>query len=148
MCIRFETRTGVSRPIVDPRDTWIAYGVVFDNDGDGQPDVRWGIDNTPDDSLRAWSTDLRTGITRVVRGSRTTFPDHGRLWEAEFPFESNGDRSRRGYASLHPDLSGPDGRFYVWSAVIRDGRIVATDFAPDAGWIDGRPDATTTPDVP
>jgi hypothetical protein len=25
--------------------------------------------------------------------------------------------------------------FYVWASVIVDGQIVATDYAPDAGWI-------------
>jgi len=26
-------------------------------------------------------------------------------------------------------------RFYVWASVIQDGRVVATDYAPDAGWL-------------
>ena len=26
-------------------------------------------------------------------------------------------------------------RFYVWASVIQDGQMVATDYAPDAGWI-------------
>ena len=25
--------------------------------------------------------------------------------------------------------------FYTWASVIVDGRVVATDFAPDAGWL-------------
>lgn len=28
--------------------------------------------------------------------------------------------------------------FYVWASVIVDGQIVATDYAPDAGWIEMR----------
>ena len=30
--------------------------------------------------------------------------------------------------------------FYAWASQIEDGRIVATDYAPDTGWIDTRPD--------
>ena len=26
-------------------------------------------------------------------------------------------------------------RFYVWASVIQDGRVVATDYAPDVGWL-------------
>jgi hypothetical protein len=28
----------------------------------------------------------------------------------------------------------PD-RFYAWASVIQNGRVVATDYAPDIGWI-------------
>ena len=34
-------------PVVDPTERWIAYGVVIDDDRDGVPDWRYGIDNTP-----------------------------------------------------------------------------------------------------
>ena len=36
-----------SQPVVAPADAWIAYGVVIDDDRDGVPDWRYGIDNTP-----------------------------------------------------------------------------------------------------
>ena len=36
-----------SRRTVDPTEQWIAYGVVTDDDGDGVPDWRYGIDNLP-----------------------------------------------------------------------------------------------------
>jgi hypothetical protein len=29
-------------------------------------------------------------------------------------------------------------RFYAWAALIEDGRVVATDYAPDSGWLDSR----------
>jgi hypothetical protein len=31
---------------------------------------------------------------------------------------------------------GGDAPFYFWSSLIVDGGIVATDYAPDVGWID------------
>ena len=31
--------------------------------------------------------------------------------------------------------------FYVWASVIKDGRVVATDYAPDVGWLLPSPDA-------
>jgi hypothetical protein len=31
--------------------------------------------------------------------------------------------------------------FYVWASVIQDGRVVATDYAPDVGWLAPSPDA-------
>ncbi len=144
VCIRYETAGAISRPLVHPLVEWIAYGVVFDNDGDGRPDMRFGIDNMPEDSLRAWATDLDAGTTTVV-GPRV-YPDHGPLWEVDYPFTKPGAdpdplvNGRRAYVFLHPDLTTPDGRFYVWSAVIRDGQIVAMDFMPDVGWLDARPD--------
>ena len=30
----------------------------------------------------------------------------------------------------------PSGNYYVWASVIEDGRVVATDYAPDLGWLD------------
>jgi hypothetical protein len=28
------------------------------------------------------------------------------------------------------------GRFYGWSSLIADGRVVATDYAPNVGWLE------------
>jgi hypothetical protein len=55
-------------PDVDPADLWIAYGVVTDEDRDGAPDWRYGIDNVPDgidccNGTRVWRTNLHTGRT-------------------------------------------------------------------------------------
>ena len=33
--------------------------------------------------------------------------------------------------------------FYVWASVIENGRVAATDYAPDVGWLD--PSATAKP---
>jgi hypothetical protein len=30
------------------------------------------------------------------------------------------------------------GAFYVWASLIEAGRVVATDYAPDVGWLDPR----------
>ena len=55
-------------PAVDPAQRWIAYGVVVDDDRDGIPDWRLGMDNLPlavgdGQNHRAWRTDLHTGRT-------------------------------------------------------------------------------------
>jgi hypothetical protein len=36
-------------------------------------------------------------------------------------------------------------RFYAWASVIVNGRVVATDYAPDDGWLDSSPDAKPLP---
>jgi hypothetical protein len=33
-------------------------------------------------------------------------------------------------------MGGLPHRFYAWASVIKDGRVVATDYAPDVGWLD------------
>ena len=37
--------------------------------------------------------------------------------------------------------------FYTWASVIVNGRVVATDYAPDAGWLIAKPDAGQGGDV-
>ena len=125
-------------PDVGPSEQWIGYGVVFDDDRDGVPDRRFGIDNAPDPEHghRTWMTDLHTGLTLVSDGAHiggsyidTFYP--GELRDNEVRFSFGGDTTR-----------GPSGMelanrpFYVWASVIQDGRVVATDYAPDVGWLD------------
>jgi hypothetical protein len=136
-CVWFEMEAEVPRPLPDPGSQWIAYGIVVDSTGDGQPDWRFGIDNASPyaDHQRMWRTDLATGSTFSPIG-RFEVPT---VMDAVFP----GD--------LAPDSDAPDAfpnsrtgsifakhqglfHFYVWAAVIVDGQIVATDYAPDAGW--------------
>ena len=31
--------------------------------------------------------------------------------------------------------SATPGRYYAWASMIEDGRVVATDYAPDVGWL-------------
>jgi hypothetical protein len=94
------------------------------------------------DYVRAWMTDLHTGRTLVSDGASIG----GEYLDITSP------RSLRGYArfSFGGDTpNGPRGMeldnrpFYVWASVIQDGQVVATDYAPDVGWLD--PSTTTTP---
>ena len=120
----------------------IAYGLVFDTDLDGVADVRHGMDRIPaeltpwgatpgdvddpaqdaDVDVRAWRTDLRTGTTESGNSDSS-------VCDCLYPGEG-GDRR------VH--LSRPEipGRFYAWASLIQDGRVVATDYAPDSGWLD------------
>jgi hypothetical protein len=138
LCVWYRPAAGLTRPFEEPAVAWFAYGVDFDNDGDGRADLRFAVDNLPNNLLRAWSTDLRTGVTTYRTG---VWPDHPRLWQVELPMADGMGAARdRGYAFLHPELTSPNGHFYAWTAVIRDGQIVAMDFAPDVGWLDSRPE--------
>ena len=55
-----------------------------------------------------------------------------------YPGEWTGIGARLGFGA---DLTGGGGDpglvdpFYVWASVIEDGRVVATDYAPDVGWL-------------
>jgi hypothetical protein len=130
-------------PSVDPTEQWIAYGVVVDDDRDGVPDWRYGIDNMPVDATgerphRVWRTDLHSGRTESKMG-----PSYGYVgdtfFDTFFPGEWRGIGARLSFGG---DVTGGDtmggvpGAFYAWAAVIENGRIVATDYAPDVGWLD------------
>jgi hypothetical protein len=136
-------------PSVDPTEQWIAYGVVVDDDRDGVPDWRYGIDNMPVDGTgdrdhRAWLTNLHTGRTESAPGG---------------PYDGVGDTLRDTYfyggywggptlifggnVTGGGTKGGVPGAFYAWAAVIENGRVVATDYAPDVGWLD--PSANTKP---
>jgi hypothetical protein len=129
-------------PVVDPTEQWIAYGVVFDTDRDGVADWRYGVDNMPVDPSgvwehRAWRTDLHTGQTESAAG-----PPYGSVgktfFDTFYPTRWNfgGDAAGGGPMSMTFDVP-----FYVWASVILDGRVVATDYAPDVGWLLPSPDA-------
>ena len=135
------------RPVVDPAEQWIAYGVVIDDDRDGVPDWRYGIDIMPADASesgppqRGWRTNLHTGHTEAG-------PGH---WDRSVWLYPGGFTS--GYPSGSPDATfwfggveettqgldtwgfELDMPFYTWASVIVNGRVVATDYAPDAGWL-------------
>jgi hypothetical protein len=147
-----EFRLMSKAPVVDPSQTWIAYGVVVDTNGDGVPDWRYGIDNLPGGDHRAWRTDLHTDRTDVNLGP---LPNYGgthadfldQVGSAHFGSgypAGDGSNTARFLFYVTGDLTG--GRsfkmgaklnkpFYVWASVIQDGRVVATDYAPDAGWL-------------
>jgi hypothetical protein len=149
-------------PSGDSNEPWIAYGLVFDTDLDGVADIRLGMDRvraefTPWDSsgpcpassgssgslaasggepspssresvcggtggdrVRAWRTDLRTGTTEHGEAEFT-------VCDCLFPSQLAG--------RIYPHQAIP-GRFYAWASVILDGRVVATDHAPDVGWLE------------
>jgi hypothetical protein len=149
-------------PKVDPSKTWIAFGLVIDEDGDGVPDWRYGIDNVPSamamDAHRAWRTNLHTGVTEFdpdpepngwgVHGD-PLFPVGAAQFGTGYPSASA--TGPRFLFSAHGDVAGggtykagakQDKPFYVWASTIVDGQIVATDYAPDTGWLRPTPDGT------
>ena len=134
----------------DPGQLWIAYGVVVDTDRDGVPDWRYGVDNVPLDKTdtfpepyRWWRTDLHTGRTDYAVGDHITLGDGGPgtvFWsggcDMSFGAETAGDQ--------RVEMGLPQ-RFYAWASVIENGRVVATDYAPDVGWLERSPDAKPLP---
>ena len=124
--------------------------MVVDEDRDGVPDWRYGIDNLPgtavakEDHHRVWRTDLHAGRTDfnpnawpgremdqvgdTSFGSR--YPAFGT--SAGFRFYYTADTTTGGEIKLGAKQDKP---FYVWASVIVDGRVVATDYAPDTGWL-------------
>ena len=148
-------------PDVEPSEAWIAYGVVVDDDRDGVPDWRYGIDNLPreagDESSqhREWRTDLDTGRTEwavekdfamyMATGFNSGYPGNGdregfstgrdgARFRFGHEFDTTGGTKTRGFKLDMP--------FYTWASVIVDGRVVATDYAPDSGWLVATPGAT------
>jgi hypothetical protein len=133
-------------PVVPPTEQWIAYGVVVDDDGDGVPDRRIGDENITNAAgeldNRVWTTDLHTGLTTVGWHSgtiRDSYYPPGIWTDADFLF--GGNVTGGGTVGSLPE------RFYVWASVIQDGRVVATDYAPDVGWLAPTftPQVETTP---
>jgi hypothetical protein len=134
-----------NQPAVDPADHWIAYGIVTDNDRDGEPDWRYGMDNDPGFATeeghlttRWWRTDLRTGRTDAGgmdylgwfgADFKTEYPRDGS--DAAFLFGGTAETTQ-GSREWGIDLDVP---FYAWASVIVNGRVMATDYAPDAGWL-------------
>ena len=143
---------------VDPRQVWFGRGLVVDADGDGVADWRYGIDNVPvgtpshcDGSrytTRWWRTDLHTGrtdwqvcyhlVAPAPDGVPPAAPGSGTLIfrsatgigtaRARLFFSGNDTPAGASAAPL-------PNRFYAWASVIQDGRVVATDYAPNTGWI-------------
>ena len=129
---------GSDPPHVAPADQWIAYGIVVDDDRDGIADRRFGIDNIPGPVgwHRKWITDLHTGRTLEIT-PETAGENWFESWYAgSAPYTPTG--AMLGFGGEFPGGGGDPGLvapFYVWASVIEDGRVVATDYAPDAGWL-------------
>ncbi len=146
-CIRI-TLVSNQPPDADPAEKWIAYGVVVDDDGDGVPDRRFGVDNSQvvaapgeDPQRRQWITDLHTGRTLLEDDFGETF------FDTFYPPGASGVDGARlsfgGDATGGGKIGGLPERYYAWASVIENGRVVATDYAPDVGWLD--PSATAKP---
>ena len=143
-CIRI-TLVSNHPPIVDPAEQWIAYGVVVDDDGDGVADRRFGVDNSQvaapgeDPKPREWITDLHTGRTVLEDDFGETFFD---TFYPPGAYGVDGARlSFGGDAAGGGKIGGLPERFYAWASVIVNGRVVATDYAPDVGWLHPSPEA-------
>jgi hypothetical protein len=135
-CIELALAGSLEDPIPLPEDAWYGFGIVLDVDSDGVPDYRYGVDNSdpgvgPIDGScgcrvrgRVWRADLRTGDVEVVAISQATDDTLlGEFPQSDFPL-----------AIFH--LKNLGGRFYAWSSLIADGRVVATDYAPNVGWLE------------
>ena len=125
---------------LDPAETAISYGLVFETTGDGVPDYEVGISSdapTPGD-FRVWVTDIARRQIREQVGPPYGLPvrfahpdDHqpGDIPElraaAEFTFVPG---------SQPPGLSG-ETLFYAWASAAVGGRVVAWDYAADAAWL-------------
>jgi hypothetical protein len=107
------------------------------------PDWRYGVDNRPLDKTEAfpdptrwWRTDLHTGRTDSAVGDHISLQPSGVFFAgAEGGLKFGAENA--GIGKVH----GMPKRFYAWASVIQDGRVVATDYAPDAGWLAPSADA-------
>lgn len=120
--------------VPDPAELWIAYGVVVDDDLDGTPDFRIGMDNAPGDLHREWVTDLHTGETLVNPGPSYGFHGFGTLFDTYY-LGSGAARTDNPLILFFDPGTDPEVRFYAWASVIADGAEPVTDFAPSVGWI-------------
>ena len=128
---------GDRRGVPDPTSEWIAYGLVLDTDGDGTADQRIGIDNMPNGQHRAWITDLASGETMAAAGAPYGFVDSAAGGRASLDsyYPGEGDQPGDEASFWYRVTNSPDYRFYAWAALIEPGRVVATDYAPDVGWL-------------
>jgi hypothetical protein len=130
VCVFYEL-AAAPPPVPNPRDEWIAYGIVVDSTGDGRPDQKYGVDNAlGGDELRIWRVDVATGRTTVPRCCQD------QVMDVFFPGDQPSERAPAKGSFDVPWGTASPFRFYLWASVIRDGEIVSTDFAPDFGWLE------------
>jgi hypothetical protein len=138
---------------VDPTERWIAYGIVTDDDRDGVADWRYGIDNMPPEAAegeppnRGWRTNLHTGQTDAGPEHGDPIWPNGGDFKADYPIGSDASQAIFQFCGFAGDVAGGtntgsagcrnelDVPFYAWASVIVNGRVVATDYAPDTGWL-------------
>jgi hypothetical protein len=111
-----------------------SFGLVLDTNGDGVADYLAGLnsDAPKNGALHTWVTDLATGETDEQFGGPYGFP-------VEF---SSGGRGGNSYVLLtflapsYPaGLDEHTVRFYAWASETQGERVIASDYAPDTGWM-------------
>jgi hypothetical protein len=118
----------------------ISYGVVVDSTRDGIADYLIGLDrrgvSASNGTYRAWVTDLATNETEIQDGGPYGIP---------FDFAHSAGKKPGGMAGLTlwflsnaPFEDAFRARWYAWAALSQDGKVVAWDTAPDAGWLYNR----------
>jgi len=124
---------------LDPANTLISYGLVFETTGDGIGDYIVGINNDAPKrgDFRVWVTDVASGRTEEQIG-----PPYGFPIEFSHPDEVQGQQPGAPIGLLFTFLSGsaPAGLtgsspFYAWSSVTAGDEVIAWDYAPDASWL-------------
>lgn len=108
----------------------IARGLVLDTTDDGVADYVIGIDNdAPPGDHHVWITNLATGKTDEQIG-----PPYG--YPIEFSHPDPGSVHLMFLNGQPPeDFDRATVRFYAWTSVTRDGEVIASDYAPDTGWM-------------
>ena len=96
----------------------------------------------PTGEHRAWRTDLTTGVTLskagppygAVGGDRGGSGGERVGLDTWYPGEPDVGRDANFWYSLQEGER--EYRFYAWASLIEDGRVVATDYAPDPDWLE------------
>jgi hypothetical protein len=126
---------------LDPAETVISYGLVFETTGDGIPDYVVGINNdapTPGE-FRVWVTDLATGDKDERVGGPYGFPVEFRHPDEQAAPDISAPSMH--FTFLRSPLGVyPASSFYAWASVTSGGEIVAWDYAPEYGWLVVPPD--------
>jgi hypothetical protein len=113
----------------------IAYGLVLETTGDGVADYEVGIDNDAPEqgTFHIWVTDLATGETDEQVGPPYGFP-------IEFGHPDEMDAGRTMVFTFLPGQAPADFnmgtvRFYAWASATNGDEVLASDYAPDTGWM-------------
>lgn len=123
----------------------IAYGLVFETNGDGVADYLVGIDNDAPQQgdFHVWVTDLATGETDEQIGGPYGYPIEFMHPDEQQPGDPAGPPTmlftflnNRPPAPQPPfDLNPGTVRFYAWTSTTFDGEVVSWDYAPDSSWL-------------
>ena len=123
---------------LDPSETLIAYGLVFETTGDEVADYVVGISNAAPQSadFRVWVTNLATGRTNEQIGGPYGFPI-----EFSHPDEQQPETDPPSTSMVFTFLPGSrpssltgGSRFYAWASQTNGSEVVAWDYEPADGW--------------